>query len=91
MPGKPPDHELIDCKPHIKPRGHRTNAKTSAQPPAAEKSSAPHPDPRRHTPPDDYFWMRDKQNPEVAAYLEAENAYADSFMGPDKRRYRKAL
>ena len=24
---------------------------------------------------DDYFWLRDKQNPEVMAYLEAENAY----------------
>ena len=24
---------------------------------------------------DDYFWMRDKKNPEVIAYLEAENAY----------------
>ena len=32
--------------------------------------------------PDDYFWMRDKQDPEVAAYLEAENAYADSLMAP---------
>ena len=29
---------------------------------------------------DNYFWLRDKQNPEVAAYLEAENAYADSVM-----------
>ncbi len=24
---------------------------------------------------DDYYWLRDKQNPEVMAYLEAENAY----------------
>ncbi|HEX8116571.1 MAG TPA: hypothetical protein VF521_04810, partial [Pyrinomonadaceae bacterium] len=23
---------------------------------------------------DDYFWMRDKKNPEVISYLEAENA-----------------
>src|SRR5204862_4056177 len=29
---------------------------------------------------DNYFWLRDKQNPDVAAYLEAENAYADSVM-----------
>ncbi len=28
---------------------------------------------------DDYFWLRDKENPEVARYLEAENAYADSL------------
>jgi oligopeptidase B len=29
---------------------------------------------------DDYFWLRDKENPEVARYLEAENAYADASM-----------
>jgi oligopeptidase B len=29
---------------------------------------------------DDYQWMREKSNPEVAQYLEAENAYADSVM-----------
>jgi len=31
---------------------------------------------------DDYFWMREKSNPDVAAYLEAENAYADAVMKP---------
>ena len=29
---------------------------------------------------DNYFWLRDKKNPDVAAYLEAENAYADAVM-----------
>src|SRR5215211_7196344 len=29
--------------------------------------------------PDDYFWMRDKKNPEVISYLEAENAYTDAL------------
>jgi oligopeptidase B len=29
---------------------------------------------------DDYFWLRDRTNPEVRAYLEKENAYADSVM-----------
>ena len=33
---------------------------------------------------DDYYWMRDKQDPEVAAYLEAENAYADAVLGPTR-------
>ncbi len=33
---------------------------------------------------DDYFWMREKENPEVIAYLEAENAYTDSVMGHTK-------
>lgn len=31
---------------------------------------------------DDYAWLRDKPNPEVAAYLEAENAYADAILAP---------
>jgi oligopeptidase B len=29
---------------------------------------------------DNYFWLRDKKNPEVKAYLDAENAYADALM-----------
>ncbi len=29
---------------------------------------------------DDYFWLREKQNPEVLAYLEAENAYTAAGM-----------
>ncbi len=31
---------------------------------------------------DDYAWLRDKQNPEVSAYLNAENAYAEAEMAP---------
>ena len=31
---------------------------------------------------DNYFWLRDKPNPEVRAYLEAENAYTDAVMKP---------
>jgi oligopeptidase B len=31
---------------------------------------------------DDYAWLRDKENPEVSAYLEAENAYAEAVMAP---------
>src|SRR5262249_53705212 len=33
---------------------------------------------------DDYFWMREKTNPAVVKYLEAENAYADAVMDPTK-------
>ena len=29
---------------------------------------------------DDYFWLRDRGNPEVIAYLEAENQYTGSAM-----------
>jgi oligopeptidase B len=31
---------------------------------------------------DDYFWLREKSNPEVIKYLEAENAYTDTVMKP---------
>jgi oligopeptidase B len=33
---------------------------------------------------DDYAWLRDKPNPEVAEYLEAENAYTEAVMAPTK-------
>lgn len=31
---------------------------------------------------DDYFWLREKSNPEVTAHLEAENSYAEALMKP---------
>jgi oligopeptidase B len=31
---------------------------------------------------DDYYWMREKDDPEVTAYLTAENAYTDTVMKP---------
>ncbi|HEV2764079.1 MAG TPA: hypothetical protein VGV38_13935, partial [Pyrinomonadaceae bacterium] len=31
---------------------------------------------------DDYFWLREKTNPEVVSYLQAENAYAEAYMKP---------
>lgn len=31
---------------------------------------------------DDYFWLNERENPDVIAYLEAENAYADDVMAP---------
>jgi oligopeptidase B len=31
---------------------------------------------------DDYAWLREKENPDVTVYLEAENAYADAVMAP---------
>jgi oligopeptidase B len=33
---------------------------------------------------DDYYWMRDRENPEVAAYLTAENDYTDAILKPTK-------
>jgi oligopeptidase B len=31
---------------------------------------------------DPYYWLREKDNPEVIAYLQAENAYTDEVMAP---------
>jgi oligopeptidase B len=33
-----------------------------------------------HTRIDPYYWMNDRENPDVIAYLEAENAYAEAMM-----------
>lgn len=33
---------------------------------------------------DDYFWLKDKTNPEVIAYLNAENKYTDTVMASTK-------
>jgi oligopeptidase B len=33
---------------------------------------------------DDYFWLREKTNPEVIKYLEEENAYTEETMKPTK-------
>src|SRR5215471_12953320 len=38
---------------------------------------------------DNYFWLRDKKNPEVQAYLEAENAYTDALMKPTEGLQKK--
>jgi oligopeptidase B len=31
---------------------------------------------------DDYYWLRERENPEVVAYLEAENTYTSAVMKP---------
>ncbi len=44
---------------------------------------------------DDYYWLREKSNPQVTAYLEAENAYTDAMMAGTKtlqeRLYQETL
>ena len=39
---------------------------------------------------DDYAWLREKDSPDVTAYLEAENAYADAALQPTEE-FRAAL
>jgi oligopeptidase B len=35
-----------------------------------------------HTRVDEYFWLNQRENPEVIAYLQSENAYTDAIMKP---------
>jgi oligopeptidase B len=57
---------------------------TSSQLPPAPIARKQHTETRLHgvVLSDDYAWLRGKENPEVTAYLEAENAYAEAFMAP---------
>ena len=57
------------------------SADASAKPPVARKEpkvSTIH----GYTRTDDYFWLRDRGNPAVRQYLEAENAYTAAVMKP---------
>jgi oligopeptidase B len=62
-----------------------TETKTAPAPTQAPPVARPEP---KHTPlhgvvlEDNYAWLREKESPEVIAYLEAENAYAESIMAP---------
>jgi len=38
---------------------------------------------------DNYYWLRDKPNPDVKAYLEAENAYTEAVMKPTEAFQKK--
>jgi oligopeptidase B len=42
-----------------------------------------------HTLVDNYYWLRDKKNPDVKAYLEAENTYTDAVMKPTEGLQKK--
>jgi oligopeptidase B len=64
-------------------------ATLASQPPAAAKPQPPVAAKKPHTVvsphgsrEDEYFWLRDdtRENPEVLAYLNAENAYADAML-----------
>ncbi len=73
-----------DRKSDTKALAPLTAADVGMAPPIAEKREfqvvAPHGAVRE----DEYYWLRDDQrrDPDVLAYLEAENAYADAAMAP---------
>jgi oligopeptidase B len=59
------------------------SAKEMPQPPVAQKiphEMTAHGDTRM----DPYYWLRERENPQVKAYLEAENTYANAMMAYTK-------
>ena len=60
-----------------------SNAQQAPTPPAAKKVTK---ETKVHgyTLKDDYFWLREKESPEVTKHLEAENAYTETVMAPQK-------
>jgi oligopeptidase B len=60
-----------------------TGANTGSLPAPPVAKKVPHvTEVNGHKMVDNYFWLRDKPNPEVRAYLEAENVYTDAVMKP---------
>src|SRR4030095_8968632 len=60
----------------------QSNGGASApQPPMAENKTKTT-DIHGYTLVDDYFWLREKTNPAVMAYLQSEDSYTDSVMKP---------
>ena len=69
-----------------------TNTNAPPPTPADLETGAPRPPVARRLPRvdelhgdrrvDDYFWLRNRNDPAVAAYLEAENAYTDAVLKP---------
>src|SRR5713226_5268182 len=60
---------------------HETSADVTPKPPVARRDPVEHLlHGDRRT--DDYAWLRQKENPEVIRYLEAENSYTDAVLKP---------
>ena len=61
-------------------------AEEPAKPPVAERKPFAIKSPSGATREDDYYWLRDdtRKNPEMLAYLAAENGYADRVLAPTK-------
>lgn len=68
-----------------------SKAATNLSPPVAAKKPHEVEGPNGIKRQDEYYWLRDdtRKNPEMLAYLNAENAYADSLMAPLKESQEK--
>jgi oligopeptidase B len=70
-----------DAKTEVPALSNETTANLSISPPLARREPVEtilHGDRRV----DHYSWLRQKENPEVISYLEAENAYTDAILRP---------
>jgi oligopeptidase B len=68
---------------NIRPKQPAAAVPAVPRPPLAPRRPVEHKihgDPRI----DDYAWLREKENPEVLAYLNAENTYTEAFLAPTK-------
>lgn len=75
---------LLSCN----EKKHTMNDQADIKPPVAEKIAKEfsiHGDKRI----DNYYWMNDRENPKVLAWLNAENAYVDTIMSPEKKLQEK--
>jgi len=84
---------LLSCEPAAEPAGQAGPAREGQGPMAITISTIDQPMPEKRplemtlhgrTRIDEFFWLRDdtRKNPEVLAYLEAENAHFDKVMQP---------
>jgi hypothetical protein len=67
----------------IAPLALLAQAGVAVQPPAA-KTATHEVTIHGRTLKDNYFWLRDKSNPDVIKHLEAENAYTEAVMAPTR-------
>ncbi|MBO9727599.1 MAG: S9 family peptidase [Chitinophaga sp.] len=71
---------LLSCN----EKKHTMNDQADIKPPVAEKIPKEfniHGDKRI----DNYYWMNERENPKVLAWLNAENAYVDTILSPQKK------
>ena len=77
-----------DAKTETATSSHDATTDTVPQPPVARREPVEHAlhGDRRV---DHYAWLRQKENPDVIAYLEAENAYTDAILRPTEQLQEK--
>ncbi len=78
----------LDAKTETAALTHEVTNEAVPQPPVARREPVEHVlhGDRRV---DHYAWLRQKENPDVIAYLEAENAYTDAILQPTERLQEK--